>query len=314
MQRELAQSLVLSADVAWKRFDDTFINGIDYNRWNGARGPLIPRCATAAQQNDVQAICSNGPTYFDTTSGRARYVGLLLRLEKRLSRGTQFLASYALGSFVGTNGTGTGTTENPGGRVFGFNNDNWFENYGPLPTDLRHILNVSGVVELPWQLQLAVAISAYSAPPFAPYVAGMDFNGDGTVNDLLPGTTVNQFGRELGKDDLARLVDSYNQQYADKLTAGRQRAPRLVLPDDYSFNDSFFAQDLRLTRTFSPGVRGARAAVFVEVFNLLNTANLVGFGSNLRQPGSFGQPTARFSQVFGSGGPRAFQFGARVTF
>jgi len=33
-----------------------------------------------------------------------------------------------------------------------------------------------------------------------PYVQGMDFNGDGTVNDLLPGTSINQFGGDLGKD------------------------------------------------------------------------------------------------------------------
>ena len=107
-------------------------------------------------------MCSNGPMYFDTTIGRARYLGLLVRVEKRFSRRTQFLASYALGSFVGTNGTGTGTTEAPAGRVFGFNNDNWFENYGPLPTDQRHLLNLSGFVELPWRLQLGVNVSAYS--------------------------------------------------------------------------------------------------------------------------------------------------------
>ena len=29
--------------------------------------------------------------------------------------------------------------------------------------------------------------------------------------------------------------------------------------------------------------------------------------------GTGGEPTARFSQVFGPGGPRALQFGARVT-
>ncbi len=313
VQRELARGLVLSADVAWKKFVHTYINGIDYNRWNSASGPVISRCS-AEQRDDVDAICSNGSMFFDTTIGRARYLGLLVRAEKRFSRGNQFLASYALSSFVGTNGTGTGTSENAGGRVFGFNNDNWFENYGPLPTDQRHVLNLSGFVELPWRLQLAVSVSAYSAPPFAPYVSGVDFNGDGTINDLLPGTTVNQFGRGLGKDDLARLVDDYNRQFALKRTLGGQVAPFLQLPDDYSFNDGFFTQDLRLTRTFSHGLRGARAAVFAEVFNLLNTPNLVGFGSNLRTPGSFGQPTARSSQVFGSGGPRAFQLGARLTF
>jgi hypothetical protein len=42
--------------------------------------------------------------------------------------------------------------------------------------------------------------------------------------------------------------------------------------------------------------------------------NLVEFGITLRQAGAFGQPPARFSQVFGLGGPRAFQLGARVTF
>ena len=313
VQREIAGGLVLSADVAWKRFFNNYINGIDYNRWSGAQGPVIPQCGTDAERNDVHARCSNGPMYFDTTTGRARYLGLLLRLEKRLSRGTQFLASYPTGSFVGTNGTGTATSENPGGRWFGFNNDNWFENYGPLPTDQRHILSLSGVVELPWRLQLAAAVSAASAAPVAPYVGGMDFNGDGTVNDLLPGTTVNQLGRDLRKNDLARLVDAYNQQYAGKRTAGGQTAPSLALPADYSFGDSLFTQDLRLTWRFSPGVRRVHTVLFVEVFNLLNTANLLGFGTDLRRT-SFGQPTQRFNQVFGSGGPRAFQLGARVSF
>ncbi len=313
LQRELTRRLVVSADVVWRRFVHTFINGIDYNRWNGAGGPLIPQCI-GAQLDDVHAVCSNGPMYFDTTIGRARYMGLLVRAEKRFSHHTQFLASYAFGSFVGSNATGTGTSEAPGGRVFGFNNDNWFENYGPLPTDQRHLLNLSGYVELPWRLQVGASLTAYSAPPFSPHIAGMDFNGDGTINDLLPGTTVNQFGRGLGNDDLSNLVNAYNQQFAGKLTAGGQRAPLVQLPETYAFNDSFFTQDVRVTWTCNAGLRGARASVFFEVFNLFNTPNLVGYGSNLRTPGSFGQPSARFGQVFGSGGPRTFQLGARLTF
>jgi hypothetical protein len=54
-----------------------------------------------------------------------------------------------------------------------------------------------------------------------------------------------------------------------------------------------------------------RVSLFAEVFNLLNTANLVGHGSNLTE---FGQPGARITHVFGSGGPRAFQLGSRISF
>jgi hypothetical protein len=50
-----------------------------------------------------------------------------------------------------------------------------------------------------------------------------------------------------------------------------------------------------------------------EVFNAYNAANLSGHSGNLTSV-AFGQPAARFTQVFGSGGPRAFQLGARVSF
>jgi hypothetical protein len=313
VQRELAGGIVLNADVVWKRFIHTFINGIDYNHWNSARGPVIPAC-TQQQRNDVTAVCSNGNLYFDTTIGRARYKGLLVRAEKRFSGRAQFLASYALGSYVGTNGTGVGTSEAPGGRVFGFNNDDWFENYGPLPTDLRHILNLSGVANLPWRFQVAFSVSAYSRLPFAPYVSGIDFNGDGTRDDLLPGTRVNQFNRGLNEDDLARLVENYNQEVAGRPTPSRQTAPPLTLPADYSFGDGFFTQDLRLSRTLTLGSERLRLVLFGEVFNLFNTANLVGYGGNLTNPAEFGQPSGRITQVFGSGGPRAFQFGMRISF
>lgn len=314
VQRELPGGIVLNADVVWKRFIHTFINGIDYNRWNSLAGPVIPAC-TQQQRNDVTAVCSNGNIYFDTTIGRAQYKGLLVRAEKRFSGRAQFLASYALGSYVGTNGTGVGTSEASGGRFFGFNNDDWFENYGPLPTDLRHILNLSGLANLPWRLQVAFSVSAYSRPPFAPYVNGVDFNGDGTINDLLPGTRVNQFNRALDKGDLVRLVDRYNQEVAGKpLCCNQQPARRLALPADYAFGDSFFTQDLRLSHTVPLGRERVRLVLIGEVFNLLNTANLVGYSGNIANSAQFGQPGARFSQVFGSGGPRAFQLGARISF
>lgn len=305
VQRQLASDVAVSADFVWRQFVQTFITDIDYNRWNSAKGAVVPPC-TPQQRNDVQAVCSNGSITFDTTIGRARYGGLLLRLDKRFSRGTQLLTSYALGSYEGTNGTAAGS---------GFNNDDWFENYGPLPTDRHHVLNLSGFVELPWRFQVAFSLSAYSRAPFSAYVGAVDFNGDGTRSDLLPGTTVNQFNRRLSKDDLARLVARYNQEVAGKpLCCGQSVAPPVALPSNYSFGDNFFTQDLRLTRSFVLGNGGVRVSLFGEVFNLLNTENLIDYSGNLLNAATFGQPGARFDQVFGSGGPRAVQLGARVSF
>ena len=50
-----------------------------------------------------------------------------------------------------------------------------------------------------------------------------------------------------------------------------------------------------------------------EVFNLYNAANLSGYSSDLTSS-AFGQPSARFNQLFGSGGPRAFQLSMRLRF
>jgi len=187
------------------------------------------------------------------------------------------------------------------------------ENDGPLPTDTRHVLNLSGQLTAPWKFEVSFNLSAYGRAPFSPYVAGMDFNGDGTSNDLLPGTRVNQFNRGLTRDDLVRLVGEYNAGYAGRQIAGGQIAPALTLPGNFAFNDNFFTLDLRVARTmWSRGP--ARLSAFVEVFNALNTMNLGGYSGNLSSPLSFGQPTSRVGQAFGSGGPRSAQIGVRAIF
>ena len=54
--------------------------------------------------------------------------------------------------------------------------------------------------------------------------------------------------------------------------------------------------------------------IFGEVFNVFNIANLTGYSTDLLQTAAFGQPASRTTQVFGSGGPRAFQLAARFSF
>jgi hypothetical protein len=109
--------------------------------------------------------------------------------------------------------------------------------------------------------------------------------------------------------------------------------PLPLVRDDARFNDSFSSFDLRVSKTFNIGER-IRIEPFVEVFNLFNVTNILGV-SNVNYSGfsnvltrdsndptnpgflrssTFGQPVTTAGGVFGSGGPRAFQIAARVTF
>jgi hypothetical protein len=144
-------------------------------------------------------------------------------------------------------------------------------------------------------------------------VANVDLNGDGTDGDVLPGTRENQFNRGLGRQDLTRLVEEFNRNLAGKRTPRNQPIPRITLPSDYEFGDDYVTQDLRLSRPFAFREK-YKLIVIGEVFNLFNIANLSGHSGNLANAATFGQPTRRFDQIFGSGGPRAFQFATRISF
>jgi hypothetical protein len=304
IQRELAPNFVVSADFAYRHFDHLGLlglNQLDLNHFNSARGPVIERCLNEAQRNDPQALCSTGPINVQQAIGRATWKGLLVRADKRFSNGFQLLGSWAYSSNTGTN------TSN------GFNLDDLLSNDGPLATDFTHIVNLAGVVQLPWRFQFGFNFSYTSAPPFSAFVGGSDFNGDGIKGDLLPGTTVNAFNRGLGRADLESFVAQFNQNYAGKSDGKGAAIPGLTLPKRYSFGDNFQSFDLRLSREFVFEKRW-RLALIGEVFNLYNAANLSGHSGNLINTAAFGQPTNRATQVFGSGGSRAFQVAVRASY
>lgn len=301
IQREVARDFVVSADFVLRKFRHigTPPGLLDVNHFSSARGPVLPLCVDA-QRTDPAAMCSLGPIFLNSGIGSARYEGLLVRADKRLSSNFQFLASYAYSSNVGANFSN------------GFNDDNPLANQGPLDRDFRHILNLSGLALLPKRFQLGLVLTYVSKPPFSAFLGGLDLNGDGTTGDLLPGTTVNDFDRGLGKEDLRRLVSQFNSIYAGKRDAKGAVIRPIVLPSRFAFGDSFSTQDLRLSREFHIG-DSWRLSLIGEAFNLFNIANLSGRSGNLLAPG-FGQPTSRVTQVFGSGGPRSFQLAARVSF
>ena len=107
----------------------------------------------------------------------------------------------------------------------------------------------------------------------------------------------------------------------------------LATPLDATRYDDLWNLDLRLAKAV-PLTSRARLEVIAECFNVLNVTNILGVSksnysgfanvlvrdsSDPTDPGflkssSFGRALTTAGGVFGSGGPRAFQLGARLTF
>ncbi|HEY9432111.1 MAG TPA: carboxypeptidase-like regulatory domain-containing protein [Blastocatellia bacterium] len=318
VQHELARNLVVQADFVMRRavhiggLFDTF--KYDANRFNRAAslgGPLIPACAPA-QIPDPKALCSNGAINISISGANYRYTGLHVKVDKRFSDRYLFTGSYALSRYTGFNGV--------------INPDNFFQADGYQGSDRHHRFAFSGVMELPsygggnkfmrgafntWQVSLISQI--VSKPPLTPTISSIDPTGQGINVFALPGVQWNSFGRDIGVEDLKTLVDQYNQTQAGKITPRNQTYPRITLPADFDNGDTFISQDLRLARIIRIK-ENTQLQLIGEVFNVFNFANHAGFGGDLRNPTTFGQASSYATGVFGTGGPRAFQFAAKLTF
>ncbi|MEW6126605.1 MAG: carboxypeptidase regulatory-like domain-containing protein [Acidobacteriota bacterium] len=313
IQHEMFDNLVVQADIVHRHMihgtpGGFFGASVDYNKFNSIGGPIIPRCASTAQANDPTAQCSAGPINFWWPGATSKYTALLLKVDKRFSSRYQFTASYAFQNSKSV----LDVTQNL---------NNFFATYGAdLP---RHNLNISGIVSVPWDIQVSLLSAFSSHPPVALTIPG--FNDAGTdVTSSGYSSLTYLLGKEysgfISKNELHALVSEYNLKYSGQLTpAGKagvvpnQKYPFITLPNNFALGDLFSSQDLRVTKNIKFGERvGLR--LIGEVFNLFNVSNLTNFNFNLLSPASFGKPNQRVGQTFGSGGPRAFQFGVRLAF
>ena len=310
VQHELHGGMVVQADFVYRHTihatpGSFFGASVDFNRFNSISGPVIPRC-TQAQANDPSANCSNGPINFWWPGGTASYKALLVKFDKRFSHRYQFTASYAYQDSKSINDVTQNLVD-------------FFSSYGPdLP---RNNLNISGSVDLPWRFQVSMISAVISRPPVEPFISGVDitgtnFSASGTYTPL-PG---NQYNGFLSHSDLQNLVNQYNTNFAGKPTpaalaglAPGQVFPKVTLPAHYNLGHNFTSQDLRLQKSFRFKER-YEFRMIGEVFNIFNFGNLTGDNFALNSPASFGLPTQRVGQTFGSGGPRAFQLAARFSF
>ena len=261
------------------------------------------------------------------SSVRTKYDGLLLSLEKRFSGNYQFRASYTLSrSFNYANDDQIPFSNGP------IDSNDLRREYGPTPNDQRHRFTFSGVFQLPGQLRLAPILTLASSVPIDILLP----DGSSRVCELQRNAGARQFRTGAELNAALTQINAAGGSLCPNPDPSTGFKPRVLVPlvqDDLKLGDNFSSLDLRVSRVFKIGERWTIEPV-AEVFNLFNVTNVLGV-SNVNYSGlsnvlvrdnndpasagflrssSFGQPVTTAGGVFGSGGPRAFQFAARVTF
>jgi hypothetical protein len=314
--------------------------------------PVLPFCTSQAQLDTPRFPCTGGAILGYWSGINTRYTGLLVKLDRRFSNGLQFTGSYAFSRYTNNVNVIVGqvTTDNlyetkgiAGNDIpHRFTLSGFYEvpKYKGDNKFLRGLLN---------SYQIGLISDIRSRPVLNPTVS-IDADGDGVSRLLLPGIEWNSFGRGVNAAMIRNAVERYNANVVAMskplpanatntqrstcqlfLPTGEQRCsfrspqnqayPYIKLPDNFINGDTFYSQDLRITRQIRITER-VSLNIIAEAFNLFNIANLTGYGSglnalaapNVPQAATFGQPSDRVNQIFGTGGPRAFQFAARIIF
>ena len=249
------------------------------------------------------------------SSVKTKYDGLLVAFEKRLSKKTQFRAGYTLSrTFNYANDDQIPFSNGP------INPNNLQLEYGPTPNDQRHRFTFAGAFDLPYGISFSPIVTLASGVPMDILVP------DGSQR--IPQLQRNAGGRLFHTG--AELNTFIQQVNAGGGFAGQ---PLPLVSDNAQFNDRFSSVDFRLSKQFKLG-ETVRLEAIGEVFNIFNVTNVLGVSNvnysgfsnvlvrdsndpssaGFRRSSSFGQPVTTAGGVFGSGGPRAFQLAARITF
>lgn len=291
----------------------------------------------------------NSVPYADS-SGNSTYLAGLFRLDRRFANGFQMTASYALSRFkaFGGDALGLGATVTdlnnfkPEYGPAGLDRTHRFvvSAIYDLPFYRRSSSSFKRNVLGGWQVSLIS--TAFSGVPQSVFLPNfVDLSRTGTFQSYLPGTKEGSIGRDIKNvGQLNALIDAFNasiptlgQPCPGDSPTGRCDSTnpnyfdpivRLAhLPDGTQLGgDSVISQDIRVTKTFSFS-ENTKLDLIGEVFNLFNVANLTfPTAISLAEEGTSPEdirsithgPTARTNSVFGTGGPRAFQFAAKFRF
>lgn len=317
VQRELPYNMLLQVDYNFRKGVHEVIV-YDANQADSVTGPILNTFA--------------GPVPYADSSGFSTYSGLLARLDRRFRNGFQFTASYSLSRFKAFGGDTLGL----GAALTNLNN--FRQDFGPAGLDRTHRFVFSAIYELPYfkndgnffkknvlgNWTFSLISTMFSATPQSLFLPDfVDLSGTGTFATYLPGTGAGSIGREFKTvEEVNELIRAYNQNIAGGTDPFGTPLSRLAeLPAGTKIGgDSTISQDLRVSKNILFTER-FRLSLIGEVFNLFNIANVGNVGDFIlpiegtpANEITTLRPTQRTTGVFGTGGPRSFQFGLRFGF
>jgi hypothetical protein len=240
--QSITPTLGIHADLVYNKMSKVTLIADINPRANGATGARpLPAFARIDQSQSI---------------GTMTYQALLLRLEKRFEKRTQFLISYTLAK-------GEGTVPSIGilGRITDVANPG--QDFGPASNDRRHVIVASGAVLLPGDVTLGGVWTYRSTMPFSA-IAGRDLNGDGQVTDYVAGTT-----RAMSQTNLTGMLAALN--------VWRAANGRAAIPESQIDSNRYNSFDLRVSKAFPIGGR-RRLEVIGQVFNIFGVDNLLASG------------------------------------
>jgi hypothetical protein len=339
----LQYSIGVQHELPWKM---VFQGDLNYRK--GVHEVIVYDVNNFGSEFGEKTAFGNAIPYADS-SGYSTYFAGLFRLDRRFSNGFQLTGSYALSRFkaFGSDALGLGATVTDLNNLrkefgpAGLDRTHRFVVSGIY--DLPFFRKSTGFkrdVLGGWQVSLiSTAFSGLPQSVFLPNF--VDLSRTGTFQSYLPGTGEGSLGRTLNTvSSVNAMITAFNNNIpnlgddcgADSPTGrcdstfpgfGDPIVRLALLPQGTQIgSDSVISQDLRLTKTFSFTER-LKLDVIGEVFNVFNIANLTYPSAiTLAEEGESPDvirnvvhgPTARATSVFGTGGPRAFQFAAKFRF